>query len=48
MEEIENGGQLIVMGHKFENLEYYFLFLGKLVYGPFLGIFLGGQDFFDP
>jgi hypothetical protein len=23
----------------FENLGYYFLFLGKLVYGPFLGIF---------
>jgi hypothetical protein len=24
------------------------LFLGKLVYGPFLGIFCGGLDFFDP
>ncbi len=32
----------------FENLEIIFLVLGKLLYGPFLGIFWGGPDFFDP
>ncbi len=32
----------------FENLGDYFLFLGKFLYGPFLGTFLGGLDFFDP
>jgi hypothetical protein len=25
-----------------------FFFAGKLLYGPFFGIFWGGQDFFDP
>jgi hypothetical protein len=40
------------MGHKitdFENLGYYFWFLGKLVYGPyFSGYFEGALTFFDP
>jgi hypothetical protein len=31
----------------FENLGYY-LVLGKLLNGPFLEIFRGGLDFFDP
>jgi hypothetical protein len=42
---------LVAIGHKnyqctadFENLGDYFLFLGKLLYGPFCG----GLDFFDP
>jgi hypothetical protein len=47
---------LVAKGHKntnapliFENLGYYFcLVLGKLHNGPFLGIFRGGLDFFDP
>ncbi len=47
---------LVAKGHKntnapliFENLEhYFFLVLGKLRNGPFLGIFRGGLDFFDP
>jgi hypothetical protein len=46
---------LVAMGHKITNVPLilkicgdYFLFLGKLLYGPFRGIFWGGQDFFDP
>ena len=47
---------LVAKGHKntnapliFENLgHYFFLVLGKLHNGPFLGIFRGGLDFFDP
>ncbi len=46
---------LVAKGHKntnapliFENLGYYFfLVLGKLHNGLFLGIFRGGLDFFD-
>ena len=44
---------LVAKGHKntnapliFENMGYYF-FAGKLLNGPFQGIFPGGQDF-DP
>jgi hypothetical protein len=43
------------MGHKITNVPLIlkiwviiFLFLGKLVYGPFLRIFCGGLNFFDP
>ncbi len=46
---------LVEKGHKntnapliFENLGHYFFVLGKLLNGPFLGIFRGGLDFFDP
>jgi hypothetical protein len=31
-----------------KNAGYYFFFAGKLHNGPFLGIFRGGLDFFDP
>jgi hypothetical protein len=44
--EVKCCGHLVAMGHKItnvplilKNLGDYFLFLGKLVYGPFLGIF---------
>jgi hypothetical protein len=46
---------LVAKGHKITNAplilkiwDIIFLILGKLHNGPFLGIFRGGLDFFDP
>ncbi len=48
------GCGVALQGHKNTNaplilkIRYYFFVLGKLHNGPFLGIFRGGLDFFDP